>query len=131
MSYSKDLRRRVIQALEEGMTQVEACERYSISISAVQDWVKLNRETGSIQPRKRHSDSFDKLRGIPDNKLLDFKAFVLSHPELTNQEIGDHFGVSDSSVERYLKKVKVTRKKRRIATKSALKVKEKNGKSRP
>jgi transposase len=131
MSYSMDLRKRVIQALEEGMTQYEVSERYKVSVSAVQDWVKLNREYGSPEKQTRSNESYDLVRGIPDRRLGEFKEYVLANPELTNQEIGDHFGVSDSSIERYLKKVKITRKKRLMAIKSVVKKKEKNGKSKP
>jgi transposase len=130
MAYSMDLRKRVIQALEEGMTQNEVSERFEVSVSAVQDWVKLNREYGSPAKQKRSNESYDKKRGIPDSRLDEFKEYVLSHPELINQEIGDHFGVSDSSIERYLKKVKITRKKRLMAIKSVQKRQERSGKSK-
>ena len=86
-----DLRRRVIQALEGGMTQYEVSERYNVSVSAVQDWVKLNRENGSPEKQTRSNESYDKRRGIPDSRLNEFKEYAIANPELTNQEIGDHF----------------------------------------
>jgi response regulator of citrate/malate metabolism len=51
------------------------------------------------------------VRGIKNHQLEEFKEFVLQNSELTNQKIGDNFGISDSTTENYLKKVKITRKK--------------------
>ena len=111
MAYSMDLRTRVIRALEEGMTQDEASERYEVSVSAIQDWVKLNRENGTPERIRRSDDSYDSRRGIPNYKLWEFKEFVLLNNELTQSEIAVHWGISKSAVGRYLQTLKITRQK--------------------
>ena len=62
------------------------------------------------------------------NAIDEFKEFVLQNAEMTHQQIADHWQMSDSAVEDYLKKLKITRKKRLIAIKSDQKKKETNGK---
>ncbi|MDJ0625386.1 MAG: IS630 transposase-related protein [Candidatus Caenarcaniphilales bacterium] len=76
MAYSLDLRVRVIQSLEEGMTQDKASERYCVSVSAVQDWVKLNRTNGTPKKLIRSDDSYDGERGIPNYKLGSLKSLL-------------------------------------------------------
>ena len=130
MSYSLDLREKVVQALESGMTQTEVQKVFRVSICSIKRWKKLKKETGQLRPRERSDESFDKMRGIPNHKLNEFKEFVFQNSELTSQEIGDNFGISDTSVDRYLEKLKITRKKRLLASKSVVKRKERNGKKK-
>ena len=130
MTYSQDLRKKVIEAFERGMSQEEASRVFKVGSGTIKRWRKIKKETGKLEPRKRSSESYDPIRRIPDAKLNEFKEFVLSHSELKYQEIADYWGMSDSVVETYLDKVNITRKKRLIATKSALKRREKNGKNK-
>jgi len=127
MGYSIDLREKVIEALEGGMTQADIEMLFGVSIGSIKRWKKLKKETGELAPRARSDESYDIVRGIKNHQLEEFKEFVLKNSELTNQEIGDKFGVSDSTIENYLKKVKITRKKRLLASKSVQKRKEING----
>ena len=49
--YSLDLRRRVVAAVEcGGMSRHEAAGRYGVAVSTAITWVKVFRETGSLEP---------------------------------------------------------------------------------
>ena len=50
--YSEDLRRRVVEAVEDGATIPEAAEQFGVSISSVVRFLRLHRDTGSIRPSK-------------------------------------------------------------------------------
>ena len=50
--YSEDLRRRVVGAIEGGATIPEAAEQCGVSISSVGRFLKLHRETGSVEAAK-------------------------------------------------------------------------------
>jgi putative transposase len=49
--YSMDLRERVLRAREDGLTQQKIADRFDISISTVESWLRRFREEGSIEPR--------------------------------------------------------------------------------
>jgi putative transposase len=47
--YSMDLRKRVVQAVEqEGLSRRQAADRFGIGIKTAIDWVRRQRETGSV-----------------------------------------------------------------------------------
>jgi transposase len=50
--YSEDLRRRVVGTIEGGSTIPEAAEQCGISISSVVRFLKIHRETGSVEAAK-------------------------------------------------------------------------------
>ena len=50
--YSEDLRRRVVGTIEGGTTIPEAAEQCGVSISSVVRFLKLHRETGSVESAK-------------------------------------------------------------------------------
>jgi|SRR5450631_2616152 transposase len=50
--YSEDLRRRVVGTIEGGTTIPEAAEQCGVSISSVIRFLKLHRETGSVESAK-------------------------------------------------------------------------------
>jgi transposase len=47
---SVDLRRRVVGAIEAGMSTREAAERFSVSKAAAGEWARLKRATGDVLP---------------------------------------------------------------------------------
>ena len=51
-AYSRDLRERVVAAVEGGMSRRQAAGRYKVAISTVIDWVNRFRETGDVAPGK-------------------------------------------------------------------------------
>lgn len=51
--YSMDLRERVVAAVEDdGLSRRRAAERFGVGISTAINWVRRQRETGSLAPGK-------------------------------------------------------------------------------
>jgi transposase len=53
---SQDLRVRVVDAVEGGMSQSAAAGRFGIAPSAAVKWLRLWRETGAVTPRAQGGD---------------------------------------------------------------------------
>lgn len=47
--YSVDLRLRVVEAIDVGMSKMQAHRIYGVSRSTIDDWLCLREETGSVQ----------------------------------------------------------------------------------
>ena len=68
-AFGLDLRRRVVEAIDGGMSARGAAARYSIGISTAIHWHRQWRETGSIEPGRQ---------GKPAGSKLDaHEAFIL------------------------------------------------------
>jgi transposase len=108
MAYSIDLRKKVMEYLGKGHSQREAREIFGICFSTINDWLRQYQETGSLEnnypPRRR--------RKLDPEKLI---AYVEEHPDAYTYEIGEVFGCSDVAVLKALKRLGITRKKRRNA----------------
>lgn len=48
--YSLDLRKRVIAAIESGLSRHQAAQRFGIGVSTAINWARRQRETGSVAP---------------------------------------------------------------------------------
>jgi transposase len=48
--YSLDLRKRVVAAIEGGMSRNQAAKRFGVAISTAIGWMKRVEETGSVEP---------------------------------------------------------------------------------
>lgn len=51
-AYSKDLRLRVLDAVERGMAREEASELFGVSLSTIKRWVKLSRRGEDLEPKR-------------------------------------------------------------------------------
>ena len=120
MSYSVDLRKKVIAYLEAGHTQREAREVFRISLTAINRWNQLYKSTGKLEDTKKPYRAFRKL----DPEKL--KAYVEEHPDAYLQEIGDAFGCSDTAVIKAFRRLGITRKKRRRVTANKTRGKSRN-----
>jgi transposase len=83
MSYSKDLRVRVIQAVENGGAARAAARQFVIGDSTAIRWVKRWRETGSVEAKSNKGRSQSPLKHHQE-WLLDL---VRREPDLTLEEI--------------------------------------------
>lgn len=50
-AYSKDLRLRVLEAVDRGQPRKEVSELFRVSLSTIKRWVKKNREGEDLEPR--------------------------------------------------------------------------------
>lgn len=109
MSYSIDLRKKVLKYVEEGGSVTEAARLFDISRPAIYQWIK-KKSAGSLedQPPKRP------WRKINPEEVI---AFVEKHSDLTLAEYGEHFGIKASSMFNVFKRLKISRKKKTISYK--------------
>ena len=101
MTYSVDLRAKVVAFVRGGGSKSEAARRFGVSRVAVYDW--LERE--DLAPRQR---------GVSRIRKLDRVALlkdVNAHPERLLKERAALFGVKPSSMCVALKKLRMSRKK--------------------
>src|SRR5215216_253813 len=49
--YSKDLRLRVLAAVDRGVPREEVAKTFSVSVPTIKRWLKRRHETGDVEPR--------------------------------------------------------------------------------
>lgn len=120
MSYSVDLRERVIAYIEQGGKKVHASVLFNISRPTIDKWVQLKQETGSLEPPPLAPRSWRKI----DPELL--ISYVNESPDKILDDYADHFKVTNSGIWRALDRNNMTRKKRQLFIKSAVKNNDRN-----
>jgi transposase len=50
-AYSKDLRLKVLDAVDRGINRREVVEVFGDSLPSIKRWLKMRRESGDIEPR--------------------------------------------------------------------------------
>jgi transposase len=112
MSYSADLRECALNALAKGYTKDAVREMFGLGQHTLQDWEKLQKETGSLENRPLNR----KPRKIGRQELIDYYA---ENPFALDTEAAEHFNCSAQGVRDACKAIGYTRKKKRNVTKSA------------
>ena len=102
MSYSMDLRKRVVEFVRGGGSKAEAHRRFQVSLWCVNDWVKREddlspRQTG---PKKSHKLDWKKLRHAVEVK-----------PDAMLKEHAKKFGTSITAIWYALRQTGLSRKK--------------------
>jgi len=113
---SDDLRKRVIEAVEGGLSRRAAAERFGIGPSTAIKWVQRWRETGSRAPRRSGGD-------VRSHRIDAYAAAIMDlvdrTPDITLAEIADHLvhshglRVAQSTIWRFFERHGMTYKKRR------------------
>ena len=111
-AYSEDLRKKIVTAIERGMSKAEAARTFSVSLSSVKRYARRVRQGGSLTPKKSP--------GRP--RIVDQKARVLLEKEVEERPsatIGqrrsflEHITgttLSDSTVRRLMKRLGFSQK---------------------
>lgn len=104
MSYSKDLKERVVKYYKSGHTLKETKEVFEVGINTISQWVKKYEETGDLsnKPVKR------KFKKIDPEKLI---LFLEKNPDAFLKEIAQEFKCSIEAVRKAMKRLGITRKK--------------------
>lgn len=118
-AYSVDLRERVLDYQKENDNKNAASKIFKVGIATVYRWVRQKKEKCHVEPHHREY-SYKKL----DDNLL--AQYVKEHPDHFLKEIAEHFSVTEQAIFYALKRLKITRKKRRFCTKNGMRKKEKN-----
>ena len=100
--YPKDLRIRVLAAVDGGVPREEAARTFSVSMPSIKRWLKRRRETGDVEPKP--------IPGRTPLKGAALKGWLPGHlqenPDLTLEEHREAFEgatgtkVSDATVSR-------------------------------
>lgn len=100
MTYSIDLRKRVVEFVKEGGSKAEAALIFGVARSCVYDW--LNRD--NLAPKKHGRRK----------RKLDWQALqkhILMHPDMLLRERAEHFGVRIYSLQYACKQMRISHKK--------------------
>lgn len=106
MAYSEDYRRRTVEYYHEGNTQAEVRDIFKVHPKTLRDW-ESRMEKGNLKPVYPKTR---KPRKLPPDELANY---IEQNPDAFLVEIGAHFNCSDVAVYKALKKLNITRKKRR------------------
>lgn len=115
-AWSEELRVRVVKGVEEhGFTIARAAEVFDIGTATVKRWLSLYRETGEVAPLPVGGVRFIWIGPAEESRL---KNLVAETPDATAQELADAYNaehgtkVSRSAMDRALRRLEVTRKKK-------------------
>ena len=104
MSYSIDLRKRVLDFLSDGGSKAAASRTYKVSRTCIYKWLAAEDPLHLEKPGPRGPHRLD---------YAALKQHVADFPDHTQLERATHFGVSKSCINYALRKLNITRKKRR------------------
>ena len=100
MAHSIDLRRRVVDFVNEGGTKAEASRRFKVSLWCVYDWFKRD----DLTPKK----SSTRHRKVDKEAL---RRHVRDYPDALLRERAQHFGVHINAIWYLMRRMKLTHKK--------------------
>jgi transposase len=111
-SYSRDLRERVIEAVEMGASRHEAADRFDVSVSSAVKWLQRWRESKSATPKPR-GGSVSPLEAYAKEILT----MIAAQPDLTLKEtVGElrkrRIRTSQSALSRFYARHDITFKKK-------------------
>lgn len=116
-AYSMDLRERVMQDADAGLSTKELAARYRVSVPWVNALKQRRRETGSIAPRKQTKFRHRVLAGQEDR----LRALVTAQPDATLAELRDGLKTRAAlaTIWRELNQLDLTVKKNRTRRRTA------------
>ena len=111
---SMDLRERIVQAVEAGRSRRSAAKQFAVSESCAVKLLQRWRQTGSVSPAKMGGHKRYALAAHE----AEVRAIVAAQPDITLEELRARLAdqgimVGRSSVDRFLKAIDLTLKKRR------------------
>jgi len=104
MSYSVEIKEKVVCFYERGNTKAHTAEVFSLSWDTVNKWVKEKQEKGKLE----------KFRPVGGKSTINTEAliaYIAQNPDAYDREIGEHFGTSATSVRRARIRAGITNKK--------------------
>lgn len=111
MSYSEDFRNQVLIYIDSGATIDEASTLFQVGTSSIKRWRRNKRETGKVMGPGRPKKPYK----IDEAKLIEY---IQMHPDAYLNEIAETFNVTSPGIFAALKRLNITRKKRRLYIKS-------------
>jgi transposase len=111
-AYSEDLRKKIVIAIERGMSKAEAARTFSVSLSSVKRYARTVRQGGSLTPKK----SPGRTRKVDEKAQVLLKEDVKERPSATisqRRRFLEHItgkDLSDSTVRRLMKRLGFSQK---------------------
>lgn len=126
-AYSYDLRTKAIEAVERGERKSDVCRMLKISRNTLDLWLKRREETGDYQA----VTNFQKGCKHKITEWERFAEFVKEHGDKTQAQMAKVWGdnVTQQNISDALHKLGLSRKKKRMATKNAMRASGKSSKS--
>jgi transposase len=118
MTYSLDLRSKVLKYIQTGKTWSSASQTFGIAMRTVANWVKRKKQN-KLPPKSRPTGSYK----IDENRL---KEFIAKKPDAYLREIAEEFKATIPGVFYACSRNKITLKKRRPTTKREMKKRDGN-----
>jgi transposase len=117
--YSVDLRRRVLEYIEETADKTKASQLFKVGIATIYGWIARKKQSGSVEPSPKKTYK----KKIDDHKLM---AYIEENPDHFLSEIAIHFNTTLQAIFYALQRLKITRKKRPRFTKKETRKPEPN-----
>ena len=104
MSYSVDLRKKVVEYKLAGNTIRETSKIFGVGSTTISNWIRKYRRSGDLANKKLER----KAKKLPEEEL---KKYINDHPDAYHRGIAEFFNCSPSAVYKAFKRHKITRKK--------------------
>jgi transposase len=123
MPISIDLRKRVVSSINDGMRITKAAKIFKVSRRAIYNWFDLKEKTSSLAPKS----GYQKGHSHKVKDWEEFKLFAAANKHRTIKEMvivwekQNNVTISQSAMERSLKKISYTSKKKLFDTKKQMK----------
>jgi transposase len=111
-AYSEDLRKKIVGAIERGMSKAQAARLFDVSLSSVKRYSKTARQGGSLKPRKspgRPRKADEKARVLLEKDVEQRPAATISQRRHFLEHI-TATTLSDSTVRRLMKRLGFSQK---------------------
>ena len=115
-AYSNDLRIRVVEAIEAGLSRRAAAERFGVSVASAVRWHQRFRQRGDVSPDRMGGDRWSHRAERHAKTILswiDAKADI-TIPEIRERLARDGHQLAHGTVWRLLDRHDYTRKKRPV-----------------
>jgi transposase len=109
-AYSYDLRKKAMEALDEGESRQAVAVRFKLGATTLYEWQQRRKETRDFVSWKQGNRGYN--HKITDWKV--FEAFAQEYGHKTQSEMAElwHVPISRQTIHRALKKIGFTHKKR-------------------
>lgn len=118
-TYSEDLRKRVIEYLDQNNDYKATSALFKVSVSAIGRWYRKYKKDGHYAAKKRGGSQ----RRIDLERLEDY---VKSNPDMMLKDAAEEFKVSIFTISHWLKKLGYSYKKKPLPMWKQIKESEKN-----
>jgi transposase len=111
-AYSEDLRKKIVAAIERGMSKAQAARLFDVSLSSVKRYSRTAREGGSLEPRKstgRPTKTDEKARVLLEKDVEERPSATIGQRRRFLEHI-TATTLSDSTVRRLMKRLGFSQK---------------------